>query len=338
MFGDNNKRKWKKPAGYAGIAIISLFVLLFTFIGSAYHIHIAIIIMLYAISASSLRTIYLSGQLSVGHAGFMGVGAYTSAIMAQQLGWTPWVTIPLAALATLAIAIIVAFPFSRIRAIYFAMVTLFFGVGVQAVLTGFPEVTGGSSGLTGIPPLKSFTIPGGFEANFAGSPLPYYYLVLVITVLSLIVLYRIEHSRIGMTLRGIAQSPPVALSVGINEAGYRILAFAIGGFFAGIAGACLAHYSMVLSPASFGVMTSIMLLAYLLVGGVGNFAGPVIGTVFLILIPEVFSGLKQFSPFVVAVAMLVVIFRMPRGLAGLPEQVTSWFRARGERRASRNAS
>lgn len=334
----NGRRAWKKPVGYVSVVILLLVPPLFTSIVNVYHIHLAIIILLYIIAASSLRTIYLSGQVSLGHAAFVAIGAYTSALLALKLGWTPWVTMPLAALAALIIAFLVACAFSRIRAIYFAIVTVFFGVSIQAVITGLPGLTGGYSGLTGIPPLDSITIPGVLHIDFVASPLPSYYFFLVLALLSLLILYRLEHSRIGMIWRSIAQSPSVALSVGINEAGYRILVFAIGGFFAGIAGAGFAHHIGVLSSASYGIMASIYLLAYVLVGGVRKFAGPIIGTIVLVLVPEVVSGLKEYAPFVVAGAMLLVVFGMPQGVAGLPEQVTSWFRTLSGRRVSGNAS
>jgi len=310
QFSIRGGRKLTKAAIYAGVIIILL--LLPLFIESPYLIHIFILTLIYIIATSSLRTVAISGQISLGHAAFMSIGAYTAGVVAKQLGWTPWVTIPLGGLATMAIGILIGYPFSRLRAIYFAMVSLFFGIGILAVNSVFERWTGGFSGLIGIPPL------------FGASKVPYYYFFLALAVLSLLALYRFEFCRIGTTLKAIAQSHLVASSVGINEAGHRVLALAVGCFFVGIAGAGYAHYNLVLSHSTFDLLASINLLVYMLVGGIGSFAGPIIGTAVLIIFPELFRGLKEFVPYIFASIMLIVIFVMPQGLAGLPEQVKSW--------------
>jgi len=243
----------------------------------------------------------------------MSIGAYTAGVVAKQLGWTPWVTIPLGGLVTMAMGVLVGYPFARLRAIYFAMVSLFFGIGILAVNSVFERFTGGFSGLIGITPL------------FAGlSKVPYYYFFLGLATLSLLALHRFEFCRIGTTLKAVAQSHLVASSVGINESGYRVLALAVGCFFVGIAGAGYAHYNLVLSHSTFSLLASINLLIYMLVGGIGSFAGPIIGTAVLVIVPEFFRGLKEFVPYIFAGIMLIVIFVMPQGLAGLPEQVKSW--------------
>lgn len=304
---------------YAGLLVIVL--LLPLFIKSRYLIHIFNLTLIYIIAASSLRLIATSGQLSLGHAAFMSIGAYTAGALAKHLGWTPWVTIPLGALATMAVAVIIGYPFARLRAIYFSMVSLLFGIGVLAVNQVLERFTGGYAGLIGIRPL------------FSGSKVASYYFFVGLTVLSLLVLHRIEFCRIGTTFKAIAQSHVVASSVGINESGYRVLALAVGCFFAGLAGAGYAHYNSVLSHSTFNFLSSVNLLVYVLVGGVGSFAGPVIGTAVLIIIPELFRMLKGFVPYIFAGIMILVIFVMPQGLAGVPGQLRSWVTGLRKRKA-----
>ena len=171
-------------------------------------------------------------------------------------------------------------------------------------------------GLTGIPAL------------FPDNRIFFYYLCLALVVLSLFALYRFEHSRIGITLKAIAQSHMVAASVGINERFYRILAVAFGCFFAGLAGATYAHYNTVLSYTSFNLMATLWIVIYVLVGGIGSFAGPVVGTVLLIVIPEIFRELKAFVPYVSAGILLLVVYLMPQGLVSLPRIFRSWLRIR----------
>jgi branched-chain amino acid transport system permease protein len=308
--------------------IMGLIILLFfapLFVGS-YYIHLTVLVFVYIILTSSLRTLYISGQLSLGHAAFMGIGAYTSAILSKNLGLTPWGTMPMGGLAAMIIGILIGFPFSRLRAIYFSMASLFFGIMITSLVGLAPEVTGYYTGLPAIPRL------------FGYSRIPYYYFFLILTLIVLFILYRIEHSRVGMTFRAVAQSHLAASSRGINEAGARILALGIGGFFAGIAGAGYAHYATFISPSHFGFMPSIFLAVYLLAGGKGSFAGPIIGTFILYLIPFIMGALKGYAPFVLTGVLTVVLFLMPQGMVSLPGQMKSWVRNLQERRVSQNAS
>lgn len=329
------KRELSKTVSYTGLIILLFLGPLFM---GTYHIHLAMLVLMYIILTSSLRTIYISGQLSLGHAAFMGIGAYTSAILALRLGWTPWGTIPLGGLAAMTAAILIGYPLSRLRAIYFSMASLFFGIMITALIGVFPELTGHVAGLGGIPHLDAITIPGLLHIDFAASKVPYYYFFLVLTLLTLLILYRIEQSRVGMTLKAVAQSHLAASSIGINEGAARTLALAIGCFFAGIAGAGYAHYTTFLSPATFALMPSIYLVIYLLVGGRGSFAGPIIGTAVLFLIPFIMGGFKGYAPFFLAGALIVVIFLIPQGIVSLPDQTKLWIRKLRERRGPESDS
>jgi branched-chain amino acid transport system permease protein len=308
---------------YAILIVFSLLLPLFPV--TPYFIHVCIMILTYVIATSSLRTIYISGQVSVGHAAFMGIGAYTSAVLSLRLGWTPWITMLVGPLAAMVIGVLSGYLFCRLRAIYFSMITFFFGMGVWSVIRMLVSVTGGQSGLVGFPRLRIIHMPGLMEINFATSKIPYYYLFLVLTFITLLALYRFEHSRTGMNWMAIAQSPLVASSIGISETKFRVLAFAVGCFFVGLAGSAYANYSGVLSPGSFGLLPSIYLVIYMLLGGVSSFAGPIIGVIVLVAIPELFRALKEFTPFIFGSIMILVIFLMPQGLAGLSQTVKSLF-------------
>jgi branched-chain amino acid transport system permease protein len=320
---------WKGKTPTKAVIYVGLIIILFVLplvTRSPYYLHILILTFIYIIATSSLRTIAISGQLSLGHAGFMSIGAYVSAVLAKELGWTPWLTIPLGGLATAAVAVLIGYPFSRLRSIYFSMVSLFFGVAILAVNATLSDYTGGAVGLIAIPPL------------FASSKLPYYYFCFVLLLLSLLALRRFEVCRIGMTVKTVAQSHWVASSVGIDESNYRVLALAVGCFFVGIAGAVYAHYNLVLSPNGFNLLASINLVIYMFVGGMGSFFGPLIGTATLIIIPELFRGIKEFVPYIYSGIMLIVIFLMPQGIASLLGQVKFWVANVRERKTVRHAS
>ena len=293
-----------KPMITAGVVvIIALLPVLFE---SIYLLHILIQTFIYIIAAVSLRTITISGQFPLAHGAFMGIGAYLAGIASKWLGWPPYLTLPAAALGTMGIGMLIGFPFARLRALYYALGSLFFGIGVVFIIRAGGTLTGGYSGFTGI------------RTMFGGSKVAYYYFFLGLTVASILALYRFEFSRIGNNMKAIAQSHLIATSVGINEIWYRILAVGVGCFFVGLAGACYAHYNRVLSPASFDFMATLWLVMYVLIGGINSFAGPIVGTIILILIPEFARDLKEYSPYLSAALLLIVAYIMPRGLVSLP--------------------
>jgi len=318
------KRNVTKPAVLAGLVVI--IALLPVLISSYYILHILILIFIYIIAAVSLRTITISGQFPLAHGAFMGIGAYLAGMASKQLGWSPWITIPSAALVTMGIGMLVGYPFARLRALYYAMGSLFFGIGVVYIIQAGGAWTGGYSGLSGI------------QSMFGGSKMAYYYFFLGLTLVSLIVLYRFEFSRIGTNLKAIAQSHLVASSVGINEGWYRVLAVGVGCFFAGLAGAGYAHYTMVLSPTSFNFMATLWLVMYVLIGGKYSFAGPIIGTAILVLLPEFARDLKEFSPYISAILLVIVVFLMPQGLVSLPRLIKSAFTERRKGKSVTHAS
>jgi len=328
------KKKPIRKYGALGVVVALLFLVPLLPTNNPYLMHVCILILTYVMATSSLRTIYISGQASVGHAAFMGIGGYTSALLSMRLGWTPWITILLGAVGATLVAVVTGYLFSRLRAIYFSMVTLFFGVAIEALMRSWVSLTGGRSGLVGFPGMGVLNIPGVGTINFAASKVPYYYLLLFLALLTLLILYRIERSRTGMNWMAIAQSPLVASSIGISETKFRVLAFAVGCFFAGLAGSAYAHYNGVISSSSFSLMPSIYLVIYMLLGGMGHFAGPIIGVIVLVAIPELFRSLQEYAPFVFGGIMLLVIFLMPQGLAGLFDSLRPWF-ARVARRGIR---
>ena len=313
-----------KFAATAGVVI--LFALLPILIDSIYLLHVLIQTFIYVIAAVSLRTITISGQFPLAHGAFMGIGAYLAGIASKWLGWPPFLTLPFAALGTMSIGMLIGFPFARLRSLYYAMGSLFFGIGIVYIIRAGGTLTGGYSGFTGI------------HAMFNGSKTAYYYFFLGLTVASILALMRFEYCRIGNNLKAIAQSHLVAGSVGINDVWYRILAVGVGCFFVGLSGACYAHYNMVLSPASFNFMATLWLVMYVLIGGINSFSGPIVGTFILIFIPEFARGLKEYSPYLSAVLLLIVAFLMPKGLVSLPSIITTWYATQRKTETSSDVS
>jgi branched-chain amino acid transport system permease protein len=300
----SDMNKWAKPSSLAGLVIL-LLILPLVF-NSPYLLHILIMTFIYTIGAISFRTITISGQFPLAHAAFMGIGAYSAAMASRYLGWPPWITIPVGAMTAGIIGVIFGYPFARLRTLYYAMGSLFFGVAITYIVQSL-KITGGYIGLTKIQPL--------FDTV---SRVPYYYFFLMLALICAAALYRFEFSRTGTNLKAIAQSHQLASSVGINEVRYRVLVVAVGCFFVGLAGAAFAHYTPIVTPSTFNLSATLWLAMYVMIGGMNSFAGPIIGTPILYFIPQYyFSDLRAYSPFIPAVILIIIAYLMPKGLAGL---------------------
>lgn len=287
--------------------------------GNEYYLHFCIICAINVILACSLRPMAATGQMSIGQAGFMAVGAYTSAILATKFNVPVYGAMVLGGLAAMAVAAVIGFPLSRIRTVYFVTVTMFLGEIVRLVLFEWRTVTGGSTGMMGIPRPEAFSVFGIMHLDFS-SRLQFCYLVFLVLFIVLLVLYNIDRSHIGTVLSAIGQEEPLSSSVGISVARYKVMIFCVGSFFTGLAGSLHAHYMTLLNPDTFGVTASLYILIYLVVGG-KRFAGPIAGAVLLTLIPEVFRGLKEYQPYVFVTVLFLVVFLLPGGLTELPERI-----------------
>jgi branched-chain amino acid transport system permease protein len=317
--------KLTKPGFWLIGAVVVFLLLLPVFLKSPYLHHIFILILIYTITTSSFRAISISGQFPLAHAAFMGIGAYVSGMISKWLGWSPWLSIPSAGVVTMLIGVMMGYPFVRLKTIYYALGSAFFGLGIIQIIYIGGKWTGGYNGLYGIPAL----LPD------IGNKVPYYYLFLGLAVVCLIALYRFEFSRIGTNLKAISQSDLVASSIGINVGRYRVMAVAVGCFFVGIAGAGYAHYNLVVSASSFNFLATLWIVMYVLTGGIDSFYGPMLGTFILIFVPEYFRGLLMYSPYISAFILLIVIYVMPRGLISLPQIISAgWQKYRKGRRVS----
>lgn len=277
---------------------------------------------------ASLRIVFLVGEMSLGHVGFMCVGAYSSALLMLKAGLPFAVTLPVAGVLAGLVALIIGYPFMRVRMVYFVFLTAMASESIRLFAFNW-EVTGGSRGMIGFPGAGNLSIPFVGLVDFSGVA-PYYYLTLVVVCVSLLILYRIENSRLGFTWLAIRDASKMAGAVGINVLKYKVIAFCIACFFAGIGGALFAHSERALSAtdgSTFGVMTTIYLLVYMVVGGKSRFVGPLVGVVVLGLISELVR-VQEYQPMVIGVAAIAVVLAAPEGLVGLPHTVRTWLARR----------
>jgi branched-chain amino acid transport system permease protein len=316
-----NKKQLSKNLSI--VALIVFLCLVPVIIKSNYWLHVFIIIAINILVAVSLRTIFLTGEVCLGIAGFMLLGGYASALLTLKAGLSFWVAMPLGGLFAAAVALVLGYPFFRVRGIYFAILTLVIAVIFQYVAGYWDSLTTGWHGLTNIPFPDPITLPLIGTITF-DTHVAYYYLSFVIIGLSLLILYRMEQSRIGTVWGAIKESDGLAQSVGINIIWHKIFIFSIACFFSGIAGSLFAHYVHALSPANnpgnqFAIWTSLYAIVYMVVGGEASFAGPIIGAALLMIIPELARPLQEFRPLVNGGVMILIVFFMPGGLTRLPD-------------------
>jgi branched-chain amino acid transport system permease protein len=307
------------------LTLVIILVILFvipTFITDQYLMHVLIICAINIIMAVSLRAITTTGQVSLGHACFMSIGAYTAGIVVTKLGFSTYAGLILGGIAATAMALIIAYPITRVKTVYFAMLTMFLGEVIRLVFTEARDVTGGTNGMHNIPHLGTISIPGLFAIQFTAK-VPNYYFILVIMLIIILILYSIDRSRIGMICKSIDQDNSLAASIGVHTANFKAIMFCTGCFFAGIAGSFYACYNTILTPDSFGLFPSIYVIVYIVVGGQQRFAGAIIGALILTLIPELLRSLKEYQPFVFVGVLYLVVFLLPGGLVSLPQYLKS---------------
>ncbi len=300
--------------------ILLIFILVFPFItNNLYLLHILILAGMWSVLCVSLHLLEFTGLFTLCHAAFMGIGAYASAILSMKLGWSFWAALPLAGLTASSVAVLTGSILLRVKGLLFAIITFAFGKVVMLAISHWPGL-GGKEGLTGIPAPNAIHLPLGLDIKFVGK-IPYYFLTLIIVFISFWIIYRIERSRLGRIFSAIQTNDTLTESTGVNVYGYRLLSFGIASFFAGITGSLYGHYHAYIAPMEFGVWTSVMIFLLVVIGGKKSLLGPVIGAIFLTIMPELLRGAKIYAPLFYAVLVLVVIFFLPEGLISLPDRI-----------------
>ncbi len=302
------------------LIVVVLLALLLPQIGGDYYVHLFALVFTNVILAASLRPSLTCGQLNIGHSAFMSIGAYASALLAKNLAVPFELSLLCGALLAAAVGVATGYPSLRLRGVYFAMVTVAFVEVIRLIAQIWVPLTRGMSGLSGIP--KPSVL--GMTLTTKTSQ---YYLALVLTLVILVVLWKLESSRLGLIWKSIGMADNLAQSLGVDIARHKLLAFALGCFFAGVAGSFYAHFIRFLFPPEFGFLMATNILVYNFVGGRGHFAGPIIGAIFLSLLSEPFRG-SPYETIFFSIAMLLTILFLPGGLITLPGKLAGlrWWR------------
>lgn len=244
-------------------------------------------------------SIYLTlacGMLTVANAGFMALGAYTAALLTLHAGTPLFVALLLGSLLPALVALLIGVPTLRLSGVYLAMATLAFGEVVRILILNAESLTGGALGLNGIPQLTQW------------------FHVAAAVALSLYVLLRLAHTRVGRITSAICQDETAAELMGLNVRAHKLFVFSFGGALAGLAGGLNAHFTFFIGPNEFGFERAVEILAMGVLGGTGSPWGAVIGGVLITLLPEFLRSLGHYRPLINGAILIVIILYSPKGI------------------------
>jgi len=287
----------------------------------------ATLILIYVMLGIGLNIVVgLAGLLDLGYVAFYAVGAYGYAILSQDFGLSFWICLPLAGLLAASFGVLLGFPVLRLRGDYLAIVTLGFGEIVRIVLINWQSVTGGPNGISGIarPTLFGLQFRAGDEGTFASyfgldfSPVHrvmfLYYLILALTLVTAIFVARMRRLPLGRAWEALREDEIACKSLGLNPTTIKLSAFGLGALFAGFAGCFFATRQGFISPESFTFIESAIILAIVVLGGMGSQLGIVVAAVLLVGLPEWFRDLEQYRMLAFGAAMVLIMLWRPQGL------------------------
>jgi branched-chain amino acid transport system permease protein len=314
-----------------GFLLLALAVLLPVLPGiGRYHIDLGTLVLTYVMLGWGLNIVVgLAGLLDLGYVAFYAVGAYTYALSAQYLGFGFWQALPLAGLMAGIFGVLLGFPVLRLRGDYLAIVTLAFGEIIRIILLNWTSLTGGPNGMSGVPRPTFFGLtfsagggPGTFSHFFGIEPntlhriIFLYYIILVLALFTNWVAIRLRRMPIGRAWEALREDEIACRSLGLNVTVTKLTAFALGATLAGFAGAFFATRQAFISPESFTFIESALILAIVVLGGLGSQLGVAVAALVMIGGFEVFRGLDEYRMLVFGVVMVAIMVARPRGLVG----------------------
>ncbi len=318
-FYDRNDR-WAFPVSF--LAFVAFGAALIPIVSDKVQVELAFIVGVFALLSLGLNVVVgFAGLLDLGYVAFFAIGAYTMGILSNsgplQLPWelSMWAILPIAVVITLLAGVLLGAPTLRLRGDYLAIVTLGFGEIVRIVAQNLEPVTRGSKGIIGIPRPE---VPFTGEPFAVGNPTPFYLTAFAFLLIMILVIRRLNHSRVGRYWAAIREDEVAAEAMGVPTLKYKLWAFAIGASTSGFAGVIYASRVGFISPESFQLIVSITILAMVVLGGLGSIAGALVGAAIIMMIPEILRSLPsevQDARFLIFGAILVamMVFR-PQGV------------------------
>lgn len=281
-----------------------------------YLVSMLILICIWTIMCFSLNIIYgYTGQLSLGQAAFFGIGAYAFGLLTVKVNMGFWPAFFASVFIAGLSGFLIGIPALKLRGPYFILVTLGFSVIVGVVLVAWVDLTGGANGLAGMPRPSPVPLPWGGRLTF-DSLLPMYYFTLFFLVLIMVFSHRLINSLIGRRFIAISYNEDLTESLGIDTMSTKILSFTISAIMAGIAGVLYASYNVVISPEMAYFARGMDVVAYLVVGGAGTMAGPILGTLVLMAVPELLQVIPSLKTMINGIILMLFLIFLPSGISG----------------------
>jgi branched-chain amino acid transport system permease protein len=307
-------------SGYGVVLLIAVLVAVLPFVlPSLFYVRIAALVFIFALAVLGLNLLMgFAGQVSLGHAGFFGIGAYAVAVAPTHLSIPSWAAIVGGGVLAGLIAYVVGRPILRLKGHYLAVATLGMGLMIAMVFTNEARWTGGPDGM----PVPRLEVLG---TALRGS-LTWYWISGATLVIGAALAINLIDSPTGRAFRAVHDSETAARVLGIDVARYKLTAFMISAAYAAIAGSLFVHAVGFVSPEVFGLPMVVMSFTMLYVGGIGTIAGPALGAIIISVLPESFRTFKDYQDLAYGAALIVILIYAPRGLASLPELSARWRR------------
>jgi branched-chain amino acid transport system permease protein len=315
-----------RHAAFLGFSLVAMSLPFFT--SDGYYLSVLAFIATRLMAALGLNLLMgQAGQISLGHAAFIGLGAYGSAILTTRWGVDPWLAMAIAAILAGLVAGLIGGPTLKLKGHYLAMATLGFGEIVLILLIQLKSLTQGTDGIVGIPPLSL----GGL--SFA-DPKNFHWLAWGVALLMLRMSLNLTDSRVGRALKGLHRAEIAASSLGVNTAFQKMQIFVVSAVFASLSGSFYAHYVNYISPDSFTLTFSVILVTGVVIGGLSNVWGAVWGTLLMMLLPEYIKRFNEdYTYLVFGLLLIVIMIFMPGGLVSAGQVGNrAWRRLRGAMR------
>ncbi len=305
------------------IAALAVIATAPAWVWNPYHLHTLIMAGIFAVLALSLNLLLgYTGQLSLGHAAFFGIGAYATGLLTVKLGWSPWIGLLAATALPGAAGYVIGRLALKLRGAYFVLLTISFAGCVSLVSVNWMDLTNGPLGIPGVPAID-VALPG-LPALSLRTKTAYYYLVLAAVVVAYLVCHALVRSRVGRALVALRENETLAASVGIDSTHYLVLAAVVSAAMAGFGGALYAYYTRFVSPEVFLFTYTVTMVIMVVAGGKGTLAGPVVGALLFTVLPEALRAATswQWQMLLYGVLLVAVLFFMPEGI--VPALARRW--------------
>jgi branched-chain amino acid transport system permease protein len=326
-FGDRLTRATDTPRNAAIVAGAILIALVLALLNRESLFHLGVTICIFGSVAVGLDLLAgYTGQVSVAHAGFMGIGAYTSAILTMDFGMPLFVGLLAACLLATLVGVAIGYPSFRTEGHYFVLVTLALAVLITTVFQVWDPVTGGPRGITGIYEPAMALYVGGIRIIDLSTTRGYFFISLTYLVITMVAINNVLNSRMGRAFIAVRENAHLASSHGIDTKRAKLTSLGISCFIAGGAGSLYAHYFSFINPPVFGFFVGFEMLVMVIVGGLGSIVGAVVGAVFIEAVPEILRDYPRVSELVFGVAVLVVVLYFPTGIWGSVKSSIQRFR------------